>query len=71
MYVSFADATQSAVADVRCVAGGVCPNDPLAFTCEINDAVLLLVILPTGNQDHVSLVDTAGPTCTYTCWIQC
>ena len=59
--IPFTDATPSAVAsfsDARCTAGGVCPNDPLVFTCEVNDAVLLRVILPTGEQDFISLGDT-------------
>ena len=54
----FAAATPSAVAsfsDTRCTAGGVCPNDPLVFTCEVNDASSLRVILPTGEQDVVSV----------------
>ena len=44
--------------DARCTACGVCPNDPRVFTCEVNDAVLLRVILPTGEQDFISLGDT-------------
>ena len=60
--IPFADATSSAVAsfsDARCSADGVCPNDPLVFTCEVNDAVLLRVTLPTGERDFISLGDTA------------
>jgi hypothetical protein len=57
------DATPSAVAsfsDARCTAGGVCPNDPLVFTCEVNNAVSLRVILPTGYREHVSVGDTTN-----------
>ena len=56
----FAAATPSAVAsfsDARCTAGGVCPNDPLIFTCEVNDAITLRVALPTGEQEVVSIGD--------------
>ena len=57
---SFTDATSSAVAsfsDARCTARGVCPNDPLVFTCEVNNTGVLLVILPTGYQEHISIGD--------------
>ena len=60
---TFADATPSAVAsfsDTRCTAGGVCPNDPLVFTCKVNESILLQVILPTGDQEVVSIGDTAS-----------
>ena len=33
----------------------MCPNDPLVFTCEVNDAAALRVILPSGLKDTVSL----------------
>ena len=46
--------------DVRCAAGGVCPNDPLVFTCEVYDVFVLQVILPTGLHETVSLGDTAS-----------
>ena len=45
--------------DARCTAGGVCPNDPLVFTCEVNDAYFLRVILPSGEQEYVSTGDSA------------
>ena len=59
--ISFADATPTAVAsfsDARCTAGGVCPKDPLDFTCEVNESTLLRVILPTGDQEVASFGDT-------------
>ena len=43
-----------------CVTGGVKPTDPLLFTCEINRAVLLRVVLPTGDQEIISVGDTAA-----------
>ena len=63
MYIPHAVATPSAVAsfsDARCTAGGVCPNDPLIFTCEVNDAQLLRVIYPTGDQEYISIGDTTS-----------
>ena len=60
------DATQSSVAhfnDSRCVTGGVCSTDPLLFTCELNEVILLRVVLPTGNQEVISAGDVlAGVT---------
>ena len=35
----------------------MCPNDPLVFTCEVNDALLLRLILPTGQISFVSVGD--------------
>ena len=32
--------------DGRCEADGVCPNDPLLFTCELNEIIVLRLILP-------------------------
>ena len=46
--------------DARCTTGGVCPNDPLVFTCEVNDTQLLLVVLPTGQHEYISLGDSAN-----------
>ena len=60
LYISFADATSSAVAsfsDARCTAGGVCPNDPLVFTCEVN-SFLMRILLPHGDQEVASIGDT-------------
>ena len=51
-------ATPSAMtgfSDVRCAAGGVCPNDPLVFSCEINDAPLLQVTLPSGRRWQITV----------------
>ena len=63
LYISCTDAAPSVVAsfhDVRCTAGGVCPNDPLVFTCEVNDSILLRILLPNGGQEVVSIGDTAS-----------
>ena len=40
-----------------CKADGVKPSDPLIFICEIYDAFLLRVLLPTGDQEIISLED--------------
>ena len=42
-----------------CATGGVNPTDPLLFTCEVNGVVLLRVLLPTGDQEIISVGDTA------------
>ena len=42
-----------------CATGGVNPTDPLLFTCEVNGVVLLRLLLPTGEQEIVSVGDTA------------
>ena len=39
----------ASLSDVRCVAGGVRPNELLVFTCEVDEAFILQVILPTGS----------------------
>ena len=63
-YLNVADflfSTDSLVAwfnDSRCVAGGVCPNDPFLFTCQIKDIIALRIVLPSGIQEVVSLSDT-------------
>ena len=41
-----------------CATGGVKPSDPLLFTCEVNGTVLLRVVLPTGDQEIISVGDT-------------
>ena len=46
--------------DARCTARGVCPNDPLVFTCEVNNVRGLRVILPTGYREAISIGDTTN-----------
>ena len=46
--------------DSRCVACGVCPTDPLLFTCELKGVFILRVVLPTGDRETTSLGDTAA-----------
>ena len=46
--------------DSRCAAGGVCSTDPLLFTCELNEVFILRVVLPHGDQEVISLGDTAA-----------
>ena len=61
MNIPHAVATPSAVAsfsDTRCTAGGVCPNDPLVFTCEVNNTYVLRVVLATGYQEYISVGGT-------------
>ena len=41
-----------------CVTGGVKQTDPLLFNCEVFEAVLLRVVLPTGDQEIISVGDT-------------
>ena len=36
------------------------PSDPLLFICEIYAAVLLRLVLPTGDQEIISIGDTAA-----------
>ena len=45
--------------DSRCVAGGVCPSDPLLFTCELYGTPLVRVVLPNGYHEVVAYGDTA------------
>ena len=45
--------------DGRCEAYGVCPNDPLLFTCEVNEANILRLTLP--GQASVSYVAGTDP----------
>ena len=43
-----------------CTTGGVKPSEPLLFTCEVYGAALLRVVLPTGDQEVISVGDTAA-----------
>ena len=43
-----------------CTTGGVKPSEPLLFTCEVYGAVLLRVVLPTGDQEVVTVPDTTA-----------
>ena len=42
-------ASVASFSDDRCEADGVCPSDPLTFTCEINGALSLRVVFPSSN----------------------
>ena len=44
----------------ECETGGVKPFETLLFTCEIYGVVLLRVELPTGDQEIISIGDTAA-----------
>ena len=48
------DAAEASFSDDRCDADGVCPSDPLTFTCEINEIPILQVVLPNGEVEFVS-----------------
>ena len=53
--------------DGRCVADSVHPNDPLLFTCKVNNIVVLRVVLPNDFEsivvrDESDLVLPAGFT---------
>ena len=41
-----------------CTTGGVKPYEPLLFTCVVYGAALLRVVLPTGDQEIISIGDT-------------
>ena len=41
-------------------AGGVKPSQPLLFTCEVHGIALLRVVLPTGDQEIISIGDTTA-----------
>ena len=43
-----------------CTPDGANPADPLLFTCKVYEAVLLRVVLPTGDQEIISVGDTAA-----------
>ena len=42
-----------------CATDGVNPTEPLFFTCEIYETILLRVMLPTGDQETISKGDQA------------
>ena len=46
--------------DSKCAAGGVCPTDPLLFTCELKEVFVLRVVLPNGYQEIISFGDIAA-----------
>ena len=50
------DAALAMFTDGRCEpeADGVCPNDPLVFTCELNEVAVLRVIFPNGYSEILS-----------------
>ena len=61
--LQFTDIDLLAVANFSnegCTAGGVKPSEPLQFTCKIYGVVLLRVVLPTGDQETISIGDTAA-----------
>ena len=41
-----------------CTTGGVKPSEHLLFTCEVYGAALLRVVIPTGDQEILSIGDT-------------
>ena len=41
--------------DSRCSTIGVCSSDPILFTCELKEVILLRVVLPTGDQEFISV----------------
>ena len=43
-----------------CTTGGVKPSECLLFTCEVYGAVLLRVVLPTGDQVIIAVGDTVA-----------
>ena len=60
--ISFLSTEATSVANFAneaCKTGGVKPSDPLLFTCEVNGIILLRVILPTSDQETISVGDTA------------
>ena len=64
MFLTASDAVPSAVAsfsDGRCEADGVCPNDPLLFTCEVNETSVLRVTLPDSTIQRLTPDDDFVP----------
>ena len=43
--------------DTSCKVDGACPNDPLHFTCEVNEVSILRVVLPSGEQETITVGD--------------
>ena len=45
--------------DSRCANASVCvdSNDPLLFTCKLYHVILLKVVFPNGDHEHISLGD--------------
>ena len=41
-----------------CESGGVSPTDQLTFNCNVDGAVILRIVFPTGDQEIISLGDT-------------
>ena len=60
MYTDAASPSVASFNDSRCVADGVCSTDPLLFTCELYHANGLIIKLPNGEQEGISLGDTAA-----------
>ena len=61
IFAIFTDAEALAVANFRneeCKTGQVNSFDPLIFTCEIFEAPYLLIMLPTGQNEVISLTST-------------
>ena len=59
VYTDPAPSSMASFNDSRCVAGGVCLTDPLLFTCELNEVLLLRIVLPNGVQEVSGVGDTA------------
>ena len=61
LYLPLTDALAMArFINAACATGGVNPTDPLLFTCAIYGAVLLRVVLPSGDREIISIGDTAA-----------
>ena len=46
--------------DSRCGTSGVCATDSLFFTCELYEVFFLRVVLPSGDQEHISVGDNTA-----------
>ena len=63
IFINFTDATQVAnFTNEACANGGVKPSEPLLFICEVY-GVVLRVVLPTGDQEIISIGDTTADVC--------